>query len=189
MRTLRPTLAGIVVFVLAVSTSGVAVAQDDEDAEAGAVSHKAAAFTGAEFCCQELRRGREVSAEGRVSVEGELRVGDITGLTDPRLNGRLRFVRNVDFHGLQDRVLSVSARIDNELGSWLRSGQGYRDRDFTLRRTVLLRGSGAYDGLSALSYIDDPRCAIAYDGVVVYYGVVFPGELPVTPPLLEPPAE
>ncbi|MGD8684020.1 MAG: hypothetical protein PVG27_08735, partial [Chloroflexota bacterium] len=67
--------------------------------------------------------------------------------------------------------------------------QGYRDRDFILRQTVLLRGTGAYEGLSALLYIDDPRGTVAYDGVVDYYGIVFPGDLPTMPPVPEPPVE
>ena len=107
-------------------------------------------------------------------------------MSDPRLNGRLQFVRNVDFHGLQERIWSVSARIANELGSWLGSGQGYRDRDFTLRQTIFLRGTVAYDGLSALLNTDDPRGTVAYDGVVDYHGVVLPGDLPVTPDEPEP---
>jgi len=190
MRTLRLTLAGMVTLALVVGTAGIAVAQDDVDADAEAVSHKAAAFTGADHCCEWLKRGREVVAEGRLSIEGDIRGGDITGMSDPRLNGRLRFVRNEDFHGLQDRVWSVSARIDNELGSWLGSGHGYRDRDLMLRQTVLLRGTGAYEGLSALLYIDDIReSGIPYNGIVDYYGIVFPGDLPMTPPVPESPAE
>ena len=180
-RIMRLTMA----LCLLLAATAPAAAQDEADS--AAVSRKATGFTGTSTWGLQYEQGREVAGEGKVSMLGEAWQITLSDMSDPRMNGKLRIASNVDFHGLQGRVSSFATRIDNELGSWLGTGHEYfgtTDMDLVFGQ-AFYRGTGAYEGLSAMVFMQSPR---GHDGPD-YYGIVFPGEMPEVPEMPEPPAE
>lgn len=186
--------AGTALFMTATETGPADPVKPAAEAEAdAAVSHKAAAFTGTSKWGLMQEEGREVLGEGRVSLNGAAWKITLDSMTDARLNGTLSFVVNRDLHGLQGVIGSHSMRIDNDLGSWIGSGQSFSGSNGTELETfrhALLRGTGAYEGLTALMYItlteDEP---FNVEDVYRYDGMVFPGEVPETPAMPEAPVE
>ena len=169
---------------LLLAATAPAAAQDEADS--AAVSRKATGFTGTSTWGLQYEQGREVAGEGKMSMLGDASQMTLSDMSDPRMNGTLRIASNVDFHGLQGRVSSYSTRIDNELGSWLGTGHGYFATDVNLLfRQAFYRGTGAYEGLSAMVFMQAPRGREGLD----YYGIVFPGDMPEVPEMPEPPAE
>ena len=151
-----------------------------------AVSRKATGFTGTSTWGLQYEEGREVAGEGKVSMLGAAWQMTLSDMSDPRMNGKLRIAYNEDFYGVQGRVSSFTTRIDNELGSWLGTGEEYfgtTSMDLLFGQ-AFYRGTGAYEGLSAMVFMQGR----GVDGLD-YYGIVFPGEMPEVPEMPEPPAE
>ena len=169
---------------LLVAATAPAAAQDEADN--AAVSRKATGFTGTSTWGVQYEEGREVAGEGKVSMLGAAWQMTLSDMSDPRMNGTLRIAYNQDFHGVQGRVSSFSTRIDNELGSWLGTGEEYfgtSDMDLLFGQAAY-RGAGAYEGLSAMVFMQGR----GVDGLD-YYGIVFPGEMPEVPEMPEPLAD
>ena len=182
MRAIKTTTISILALGL-LAGSAVGVAAQDEEVESAAGSHKAAAVHGSSAYGIEYDAGQTVQGEGKAAVLGEARQATLSGMSDPRLNGTMRTVYNLDLHGGAGQVKSLATRIDNEHGSWLGTGQGYYDSSVgRWYFEAVYSGVGAYDGLSALMFILDE------DGGFSYYGLVFPGEMPEVPAMPEPPA-
>jgi len=169
---------------LSLLLAGSAPAAADEEAESEAASQKAASFSGTSNGGIQYAQGEEVEDGGIISIPGSAWGIALSEMSDPRLNGNLRIVLNQDFHGSQGRVWSLSTRIDNELGSWMGTGRGYLDQTRPVphwSHQALYRGTGAYEGLTAIVFFDFERPS-GYD----YHGMVFPGDLPEVPEFPEP---
>jgi hypothetical protein len=188
--------SGTALFMTATETGPAEPVAPAAEADAdAAVSQKAAAFTGTSSGGQQTEQGQEVAGEGKMSMLGDAWSVTLEDMSDPRLNGTLTLVANRDFHGLQGRIASLSLRIDNDLGSWLGSGHGW---DGSIDSTpaeyghALLRGTGAYEGLTALMYttLDQDGALGPRDSRFQRYtGMVFPGGVPETPAMPEAPVE
>jgi hypothetical protein len=141
-------------------------------------------------------QGGEMSllADGFV-VMGEQIDGVLTELDDHRLNGKVRYVVNRIDHESAGDVVSYVVRIDNDGGSWLGTGYGYNDTadpgfvfDHGNRMrggfdTTVLRGSGGYEGLSAIMVNERAGDTFRVEGVV------FSGEIAELPEMPAAPAE
>jgi hypothetical protein len=187
--------SGTALFMTATETGPADPVVPAAEAEAdAAVSHKAAAFTGTSKWGVMEEDGQEVSGEDGVSLNGAAWKITLDSMTDARLNGTLRVTLNRDLHGLQGMIGSLAMRIDNDLGSWIGSGQsfsGATGAEQVTFRHALLQGTGAYEGLTALMYVTDSEEDEPFnvEDVYRYVGMVFPGEVPEMPAMPEAPVE
>lgn len=103
--------------------------------------------------------------------------------SDPRISGNQYSVHDYYRYDIRPTwgVRSFSAAITNEDGTWVATdGWGYQDpRDETMHYAGQFRGTGAYDGLSALLVYSQDYWGLAMD----IEGVIIPGELPGAPEL------
>lgn len=101
-------------------------------------------------------------------------------LSDPRLSGHFWSVHNVDqfFDDLGEAGVGTVG-IDNDEGSWTGTFRGFEmpgvQDGYAWYYNLLLTGSGAYDGLSAMLQFDPQEAFWAIEGII------FPGELPEYP--------
>lgn len=112
--------------------------------------------------------------------------------SDPRISGTWTEV--YDFRGWEapddtglpfsPSVTSGAVRIDNELGAWVGTYDGFGSA-VGGHEWIQLRGEGAYEGLTAL--IQQSNDFVAE--VQTYAGVIIPGELPAAQEPIESPAE
>jgi hypothetical protein len=102
---------------------------------------------------------------------------DIT-MSDPRLSGTLSLISNADTYRQAETeymtVFSGTIRIENEAGAWEGVNSGISrgsHTQSTVSDTVVLAGSGAYEGLTAYLVLD-------YHHPVDVHGLLFHGEMP-----------
>lgn len=140
--------------------------------------------------------GTLLCAQGTLGTESDTEWGSITeGETydrchldadDPRISGNCHSVH--DYHKYAGKptwgVRAVSDVITNDDGSWVGGGWGYQHPESGAMHYVdVYRGTGAYEGLSALQVLSQGSFGLSFDSD----SVIFPGELPPYPELL--PAE
>ena len=92
--------------------------------------------------------------------------------SDPRISGRVV----MDTQGVGGGMWIASVVLQNGAGDWRGSASGYRDPDGTAVEWMMLRGGGAFAGLSAMLRIEDGRAI----------GLIAPAELPELPPPVDP---
>jgi hypothetical protein len=117
--------------------------------------------------------------DGVTGTRGDHWVDRPITMSDPRLSGVLSVITNYDTHQLAEKewmtVFSGTTRIANDAGSWEGIGSGVSRGSYprdAVTETVVLAGSGAYEGLTAYLAFDYD------DGPVAVRGLIFPGEMP-----------
>ena len=99
---------------------------------------------------------------------------------DPRLSGVMSVDYNVDaiFGAAGTRAMTGIQRIENDAGAWEGDFQGVGFPGTNdLHVHAVLAGSGSYEGLTAVMYLDNA----ANEQVMEFEAVIFPGELPAYP--------
>lgn len=171
MRTLRLPLTVSVALVLAAGS--VAVAQDEASPAASPDPLRA---EGSILTYNEFGPGfpgtRRVDELGITYDEG-------SGFTatwewsDPRLSGEVAFISNRSIFeerpGSQLAVGSESFVVTNDGGRWVGQAIGMQVFDQAAYDTIVFRGEGGYEGLSAVMVIDYTKGT--------QNAVVFPGEM------------
>jgi len=125
-----------------------------------------------------------VTTEGDVTHKrGESYENQRWDVSDPRLSGMAAASWNSDVFELPDdagvSLVAVGTyEIVNDDGSWVggyaSAGQG-ADPSLGMLETVILTGSGAYEGLSAILNLDWTTYPVPVEGMII------PGELPPSP--------
>lgn len=175
MRALRLAATATVVVAVLSGLGGVAVAQDTPDADQ-AVSGEAAYFDGTVVYPGRYLTGTSEAEDLKLTKRGDGWEFRDVELSDPRVSGTWRAVNNEDSYYAAGGVWTQARRIDNAAGSWLGDFTGYRSPSGRWMHQGTLTGSGAYEGLSAIVFMEDT-------GQTTYHvhGMVFPGGLPETP--------
>ena len=110
--------------------------------------------------------------------------------SDPRLSGTSTSTWDADVYVLDEAIISVTAgtyELQNESGGWLchyRDGLAYgmgRWATGANEETVTCAGDGAYDGLTAIVFLDWSNSP---PSSVPLAGLIFPGEAPPLPELV-----
>jgi hypothetical protein len=131
-------------------------------------------FTAAFSPASSIRTGTVAAVDGHVEQRGNAWSPTISGMTDPRLDGRLTFSLNNDTYpdGAYD-VGTATYRIETDDGAWQGStpvvASGASDWDAS--GVVVLVGEGAYEGLYAVMGTDWGEI----------HGVIFSGPPPEAP--------
>lgn len=107
-------------------------------------------------------------------------------LSDPRLNGTWRTIMNRDSYVAAGGVWTTARRVDNEAGYWLGHFTGYATPDGRWLHQGTLSGAGAYDGLTAIVFMEDNGADVNNAGTYRIHGMTFRGELPDAPEFPQP---
>jgi hypothetical protein len=136
-------------------------------------------FTAAFIPSASVRPGTYETLEGRIESRGNAWGPIISGMTDPRLDGRLTYSADEDnyFPSGSYMLGTATYRIANDDGAWQGSTPIFMDGSTRGPSVVLLVGEGAYKGLYAWMDTSD-WSAIK--------GVIFPAPPPDAP---EPPPD
>jgi hypothetical protein len=181
MRTLRLSLAGMVILALIGGLGGVVVAQDGDEPATTATY-----VTGQQTDAREVAGGTYSGADG-IDRNRDAVFVDTIEWSDPRLPSSMWISENLDMHALGDDreawAWAGTIRLEDEVGAWtgLEYGMGEWVGDgLALRpRVMMLTGEGAYEGLSAMLQRrwdpDDPT----YHATVE--GYIFEDQLPPMP--------
>ena len=160
--------------------ASVALALDDAET-AQTASHEAAVFDGAmRYPSKYLVGTSEALPEGKLAKRGDGWEFRDVELSDPRLAGTWLTIINEDHYATASGVWTTARRIDNSEGSWLGHFVGYRDAHSGWHHQGILTGTGAYEGLTAIVFMED------MGGTYDVHGMIFPGELPEAPEYPEP---
>jgi len=115
----------------------------------------------------------------------------VEGMSDPRLDGTLTSAANMDVYapssddGLPIFAFNEVIRIENEHGAWQALphvgffSPGFSAGDAMADWTIVLTGEGAYEGLSAIAYLDTQNTETG--GWIDVHGVILPGNHPPQP--------
>ena len=178
MRTLRLSLAGTVVLLLAIGLSGAVAAQDEADPMAPA------------YFTYTLEPVGEFPVEGDEDVVRDHREVDAVEATDPRASGLLTTIGNwneVVHEGRGFSNAATSVRLANDGGAWSGTGRGtitYLDGRSLMTGLSMLTGEDGYEGLTLMmnQYWDADT--------TTFWGVILPSDqVPPVPDPVEPPAE
>ena len=142
-------------------------------------------FSGTMLCAQG-EYGQTTTTEWGSIVIGETYPSCLIEVSDPRISGNNYSVH--DYYKYDGQPLwgvrSFSSVISNDDGTWVATdGWGYQHpEDSTMFYAGQYRGTGAYEGLSALVVLSQDRWGLRMD----VEGVIIPGDLPEAP---KPPIE
>jgi hypothetical protein len=168
-------VAGLSYMVLPVAEQAVAPA-----APAPVSAEDFAGFTGTFWGVGPTEKGQRSDHDWGSATEGDVYRHMTLNVSDDRLSGTGSAVHNsVRFtNGAVHGVRTLSARLENDGGSWEGTGIAFQDpNDRLMRYELLLSGRDGYEGLSAmLSLVSDTGLS-NHEAT----GVVFPGELPPYP--------
>lgn len=122
-------------------------------------------------------------APGVVSTESGLRVTDgvihehVWEASDPRLAGDVTYTGRWHWYappaGMQ--VEAATFELVNDAGRWLGQATAFAGEAFPGWDTIVFRGDGAYEGLTAYVVIDWSA------GEGTFTGAIFPGDMPPFP--------
>jgi hypothetical protein len=191
MRTLRVFLVGIATLALTGAMGGVVLAQDVEDRPVTATHVVGTVTTGR----MESSAGWSDLDEGIIAGRGAVYEHNVEW-SDPRLPATMRFGENVNNYnvgGGAGVIAFVSnVRFEDPMGAWTGSEYGFAEESeagfLPQPRVMMLRGDGAYEGLTAMlqrRYEPDD----ATFSHPVFEGYIFDGELPPMPDPVEPAVE
>ena len=180
MRTLRPFLIGTVILTLLAGLGGTVAVQAAEAPTDGSAV--------VEFTVPYGSHGgipKPSVEEGRNAYRDFIRRIDLYDTGDARLNGRLRLLQNSDtLHDGRGSVAVGTAVMDLDDAGWRGTFRGY-GKPGTSHSLILveLRGEDAYEGLSAMLFLDRDETTITQgnNGTYDVEGLVFSGDLPPMP--------
>ena len=182
MRTLRLSLAGLLILAMLGGSGAAAAAQ--EDPAALEAPHP---VTGQSWEDTFTRGTPGFDAERGVMEHYGYRYSDRVEMDDPRLSGTMWHVWNSDVIS-SGKVAAGTVELVSDGGSWVGTAREYSKAhiDHTLYHVLIeLTGTGDHAGYSALPYWrGDPEIA-PWD----IDGFVFPGVLPPYPDPVEVPVE
>jgi hypothetical protein len=175
MRTLRLSLAGMVMLALLGGLGGVALAQ--ADTEGAKVTH----VTGTRVSAVEGTIDEWWEADGIGHGRG-LHATETIEWSDARLPSELQMVQNVDALG-REAVVTGATLLEGPEGYWTGEFTAYCDPDSDCHGMNTITGHGAYEGLFAVFrgfWADGPGSDWVFDGVI------YEGETLPMPEALEP---
>ena len=185
MRTLRVSLAGVVILTL---LGGLSVAVAAQDTEADPMAP--AFFTFDQPVMERVMDGEYAydADELPQAIRGEVAEGYIEA-TDPRASGRVTSVANMNMLAVEGGgVANVAAmkRLVNDGGAWSGTSLGLfmSAEDGAVTSMTVLTGEGGYEGLTLImsEYYDD--------NAQTQRGVIVPSDqMPPVPDPIELPAE
>ena len=123
-----------------------------------------------------VRSGTAETVGDHVAQRGWAWAPLIEDMSDPRLDGRLTYSSNVDLYTGADGEVSLGTatyRIETDDGAW-EGSTPFLDADDSPTSTVVLAGSGAYEGLYAVMGTD-------WDAIVGFIFAAPPPEAPTAP--------
>jgi hypothetical protein len=185
MRTLRLSLAGVVILSLVGGLSVAVVAQDGADPLDPAYF----TFTVGEPGEWDVGESTDID-DMTTEVRGATVVGIPVEASDPRASGLLASAHNADSFESDDsgvRTATVSVRLVNDSGAWSGTSTGVtvlaEDAPRSTELTVLA-GEGGYEGLSLVM-------SASHDGDnEMLWGVIIPADgMPPIPDSVEVPVE
>lgn len=133
------------------------------------------------MACAIGRDGEITDFEWGTLTRGETYPRCTIEASDPRMSGNNYSVH--DYYKYDRRpswgVRSVGNVVTNEEGTWVSEEHwGYQHpEDGTMLYAARYRGTGEYEGLSALAVLSQDTFGLSFD----VEGVIFPGELPEAP--------
>jgi hypothetical protein len=175
MRTLRLSLAGMVMLALLGGLGGVTLAQEDTDG--AKVTH----VTGTRVSAVEDAIDEWWEADGIGHGRG-LHATETIEWSDPRLPSELQIMQNIDALG-QEAVVTGATLLEGPEGYWTGEFTAYCDPDSDCHGMNTITGHGAYAGLFAVFrgfWADGPGSDWVFDGVI------YEGEALPMPEALEP---
>lgn len=186
MFTAARIVAALAILALAGSLAVVAVPVSEQPATAPAAPMEdidPADFGGfmGRMTCGQGKYGSTQVTEWGSFVEGETYPRCSVEVGDPRFTGNMYSVH--DYYKYDGKptwgVRSVSAVLTTDEGHWVStSNWGYQQpENGAMAYAMQWRGEGAYEGLSALSFLSQDEFSLILD----LEGVIFPGELPAAP--------
>lgn len=142
-------------------------------------SEAIAHVTGEQRVLRQVSVGEVDVVPGGVAIRGVTWEAAVSA-DDARLEGVLSVTQNEDSFedSVGTRAISGSARLDTDDGSWVGTyrGIGYPDTN-DLQYQSVLRGEGAYEGLTTVLYTTNYQNELVLD----FEGIIFPGEMPEYP--------
>jgi hypothetical protein len=174
MRTLRASLAGMVILWLLVGPTGAVVAQE-EPTDPGPAAYVHGRVTLGDCCGDEVATYDEDG--DRLTLRGMVASGTVV-MDDPRMSGAWEKTVRIDEFPQPDTDERVEVHwgeltITNDRGGWSGTWTSTYDSQPLSNEIELalheLTGTGAYEGLSAL---------LAPTGRGRVAGAIFPGPLP-----------
>jgi len=168
MRTIRTLITLSMVLAVGLSTASIALAQTDPKAPAS--------FVGWVLDESHVDSGTAEDL-GSVLERRDLAYSYDFDSSDPRMSGTGLWMGNGDRYRAEPLFELQTARwvITNDEGSWEGIGTGLRGTGGGDNSTLVLEGTGAYDGMSAYLGIDWNL------GGGTIQGAIFPGTIPDAP--------
>jgi hypothetical protein len=176
MRTLRLSLVGMVILVLLGAPTTV-VGQSPTPLDPMRAGGATITFGVVDFVSEGTSERDDTGTVRERGTHVELAFSS----SDPRLSGDVTYLANLDKFGDGSSVHTETYEVVNDDGRWFGTSQGMEVPGLVWGDSVLLRGEGGYEGLSALLWIDGMRNEIS--------AVIFPGEMPPLPEPVGPAAE
>jgi len=139
-----------------------------------------AGFTGTFYGVGPTVSGQRTDYDWGSTTEGDLYRAMTIKVDDERLSGKASAIHNaLRFKlGAVHGVRTLSARVENDGGSWEGMGIAFHDpSDQRLRYELLLSGREGHEGLSAMLTLVSDTGLSSHEAT----GVIFPGELPELP--------
>ena len=170
MRTLRLSLAGTVILVLAGGLSSAVLAQSEDDGDAY--------VTGTQTYIEDVSEATEVLAGDVTQIRG----GNATyaiEMDDPRVTGTMATLgMALDIHPGDRFAFAGPARISNADGAWTGIESGAYDPTMGWQFVGWLDGMAAYEGYTFFVHGASPDQG---DGVWELEGVIFESDAPPVP--------
>jgi len=178
MRTLRLSLAGMVILALLGGPGGAAAGQGDYSRSGVWMT-----ITGEQECWNGPWTAYDVQESGDFQVRG-IPVGCDFTSSDPRLSGTWTWELNEDCFAGGGCVNWGTVEAEGPDGTWSGWATGSERPESETRAYVVLVGAGAYEGLTHIEHWAGP-----FAGPFERYGVTYEGEPPPMFNVDAPPVE
>ena len=187
MRTLRLSLAGMVLLVLLAGVGGAVLAQTESAQPDGPVTAVSGTFVRQVTDTSE----EEWTEEGGVGHMRTHKFLEVIEWSDPRLPSDNYVVTNFDMYDigqLREMPYTGTDLLVGEDGYWTGTFTGFCDEQGHCYGMDMLTGHGAYESLFATLLAFPPEDAES-DRDTRWEGLIYEGEMPPMPEYPEPPAE